>query len=176
MAGLNAKQQRFVGEYMIDLNASQAAIRAGYSQKTAGAVGHELLKKPEIAEAVAAMQQERARRMNISADRVLQELSRIAFFDPRKLLNENGTPKQMAELDDDTAAALAGMDVSEIYDGVGASRVTIGTTKKVKVADKVAALGLAMRHLGMLTDKIEVRDVTPRADRLREARARRMPK
>ena len=96
----------------------------------------------------------------------------MAFFDPRRLLNADGSPKPINELDDDTAAVLAGMDISEEYIGTGEDRRFVGYTKKVKLADKVGALTLAMRHLGMLTDKLEVKDVTTRADRLRLARER----
>jgi phage terminase small subunit len=143
-------------EYLVDLNASQAAIRAGYSARTAGAVGFENLKKPEIARRVDAARAERAERTKITADRVLQELARIAFFDPRRLLNSDGSPKPVHELDDDTAAALAGMDILEEFEGTGEDRKFVGYTKKFKIADKNTALTNAMRHLGMMKDKLEV--------------------
>lgn len=160
MTTLTAKQATFVQEYLIDLNATQAAIRAGYSSKTAGAVGFENLQKPEIASAIAAAQQKRSERTGITQDRVLQELARIAFFDLRKLYREDGSLKAMHELDDDAAAVLAGVDVVEMAGGVkmggeeGLAHVAM-YTKKTKIPDKVAALGLAMRHLGMLKDKVE---------------------
>jgi phage terminase small subunit len=152
MATLTAKQEQFVAEYLIDLNATQAAIRAGYSEKTAGSQGFDLLKKPEIQAAIAAAQQKRAERTEITQDRVLQELARIAFFDLRKLYREDGSLKAMHELDDDAAAVLAGVDVVETKGGEGHIPEF---TKKVKIPDKVGALGLAMRHLGMLKDKVE---------------------
>ena len=77
---LPAKRQRFVEEYLIDLNATQAAIRAGYSAKTAGSIGEEILKKPEIQEAIQAAMKARSERTEITADRVLKELGRIAFL------------------------------------------------------------------------------------------------
>jgi phage terminase small subunit len=169
---LNAKQQRFVEEYLIDLNATQAAIRAGYSVKTASEQSYDLLRKPQIQKLIAERQEDRKQRTEITQDRVLQELSRIAFFDPRRLLNPDGSPKPINELDDDTAAVLAGMDIREEYDGSGEDRKFIGYAKKVKVSDKVAALGLAMRHLGMLNDKLEVKNIDERAERLRAARER----
>lgn len=161
MAGLTAKQELFVQEYLIDLNATQAAIRAGYSQKTAGSQGFDLLIKPEIAKAIAAAQQKRAERTGITQDRVLQELARIAFFDLRKLYRDDGSLKAMHELDDDAAAVLAGVDVVEtkgnaVIGGEDGLRHIPEFTKKVKIPDKVAALGLAMRHLGMLKDKTEL--------------------
>ena len=71
MKKLTAKQQRFVAEYLIDLNATQAAIRAGYSEKTAYSIGQENLTKPEIAAAVAAAQAERSERTEVTQDYVL---------------------------------------------------------------------------------------------------------
>lgn len=169
---LTPKQQAFVDEYVIDLNATQSAIRAGYSPRSAGAISNALLQKHEIQLALKQVQEERSAKTKITAERVLQELARIAFFDPRNMLNADGSPKPIQDLDDDTAAVLAGMDIAEEYEGSGEDRVLKGYTKKVKLADKVAALNLSMRHLGMLTDKLEVKDVTSRADRLSKARSR----
>lgn len=152
---LTAKQRRFVDEYLVDLNATQAAIRAGYSAKRADAIGYENLRKPDIAEAVSTAMKEREKRTQITQDRVLQELARIAFFDIRKLYNEDGSMKAPQELDDDAAAALSGIDVTEEFQGRGEDREHIGFTKKAKVFDKGTALTLAMRHLGMLKDKVE---------------------
>src|SRR5690606_4977902 len=152
---LTAKQRRFVEEYLIDLNATQAAIRAGYSKKTAGQIGDENLKKPQIAAAVQAAQAERSKRTQITQDRVLQELARIAFFDIRKLYSDDGSMKAPHELDDDAAAALSGVDVTEEFQGRGEDREQVGFTKKAKIFDKGTALTLAMRHLGMLKDKVE---------------------
>lgn len=83
---LSDKQQRFIAEYLIDLNATQAAIRAGYSQSTAGAIGHENLTKPEIVAAIAEAQAERSERTNITADDVLRELWAIGKADPNELI------------------------------------------------------------------------------------------
>lgn len=154
---LTPKQQRFVSEYLIDLNATAAAIRAGYSQRTAYSTGHDCLKKPEIAAAIQAAMKEREQRTHITQDRVLQELARLAFSDIRRAFNDDGTLKAPKDMDADTAAALAGIDTtSEVRrsdDGSGAATVI---TKKIKVFDKGTALTLAMRHLGMLTDRAEV--------------------
>jgi phage terminase small subunit len=159
---LTAKQERFIQEYLIDLNATQAAIRAGYSAKTAEQQAYQLLQKTLVSTAIAAAQQKRAERTGITQDRVLQELARIAFFDLRKLYRDDGSLKAMHELDDDAAAVLAGVDVVEMAGGAkiggedgGIQHVPM-FTKKTKIPDKVAALGLAMRHLGMLKDKTEL--------------------
>lgn len=83
--GLTLKQQRFVDEYLVDLNATQAAIRAGYSPDTAGAIGHENLKKPEIALALQEARRAQQERTGITADRVLREIALVAFADAREL-------------------------------------------------------------------------------------------
>lgn len=155
---LSPKQQRFVDEYLIDLNATKAAIRAGYSVKAARSIGNENLTKPDIAAAIAQAQGKRAQRTGITQDRVLQELARIAFFDIRTLYNEDGTLKKPSELNDDAAAVLAGIDVVEMQGGAkieedGEIMSIPMYTKKARVFDKGAALSLAMRHLGMLGDK-----------------------
>ena len=157
---MTPKQQRFVEEYLLDLNATQAAIRAGYSKRTASSIGEENLRKPEISEAIQEAKARRSERTQITQDRVLQELARIAFFDLRKLYRADGSLKAMHELDDEAAAVLAGVDVVEMAGGAefggeeGAKHIPM-FTKKAKIPDKVAALGLAMRHLGMLKDKVE---------------------
>jgi hypothetical protein len=83
--GLTEKQQRFVDEYLVDLNATQAAIRAGYSADTAGSIGHENLQKPEIVLAIAEARRAQQERTQITADRVVMELGLIAFADAREL-------------------------------------------------------------------------------------------
>jgi len=84
-----------------------------------------------------------------SAARVLQEASRLALFDPRKLFHDDGSPKPINELDDDTAAAIAGLDVEEKFEGSGDERVFVGYTKKYKVADKNSSLEKLFKHHGL---------------------------
>ncbi len=165
---LNDKQKRFVDEYLKDLNATQAAIRAGYSAKTAYAIAEKLLRKAEIQQAVQDAKKARSKRTEITQDRVLQELARLAFFDPRKIFHGDGSPTAVHELDDDTAAAVSGLDVVNI----GNSDVGIGQVLKYKVADKGAALTNAMRHLGMFNDKLDVNVTNTLAERLARAKKR----
>jgi phage terminase small subunit len=156
---LTNKQRRFVDEYLIDLNATQAAIRSGYSAKNADKIGSQLLGKTRVSDEIASKMKQREQRTHITQDRVLQELARIAFFDIRKLYNEDGTLKKPTDLDDDAAAVLAGVDVVEqmAHEMVdGELKQTPLFTKKAKVFDKGSARTLAMRHLGMLVDKQEV--------------------
>lgn len=166
---LTAKQRAFVREYLIDLNATQAAIRAGYSENTAYSIGQENLKKPEIASAIEAAMKIRSARTDITADRVLRELAKIGFADIRKaikwhshLINEEDNPDGgdiaviktivtnqvelvgSEDLDDETAAAI-----SEI------SQNTSGGIK-LKMHDKRAALVDLGKHLGIFTDKVQL--------------------
>lgn len=157
---LTAKQAQFVAEYMIDLNATQAAIRAGYSARTADKIGPELLGKTSISEAISKAQKAREARTGITADRVLAELAKIGFADMRRAVrwgegivvrNEFGTAEVVndvaligsEELDDDTAAAIS--EISQTAQGI-----------KIKFHDKRAALIDIGRHIGMFRDKLEL--------------------
>jgi len=154
---LTPKQARFVDEYLCDLNATQAAARAGYSARTANEQGSRLLANVSVRSALSEAMKAREKRTHITQDRVLKELARLAFSDIRKAFKEDGTLKLPQDLDDDTAAAMAGIDTitSSVHGGDEEAPLSL-TTKKVKIADKNAALTLAMRHLGMLNDKLQL--------------------
>ena len=154
-AKLTPKQRRFVNEYLIDLNATQAAIRAGYSKKTAKDIGGENLSKPAIQAEIQKRQVKLQNTLEITQDRVLQEYARLAFYDPRKLFQPDGTPKPIEALDDDTAAALAGLEVREEFEGTGENRTFVGYTKKYKLANKLGALDSLAKHLGLFEPKEE---------------------
>lgn len=166
MPKLSGKQASFVAEYLIDLNATQAAIRAGYSQKTAHSIGQRLLKNVEIQSAIQKAKDSRSVRTEITADRVLQEFARIAFFDPRQLLSDDGRPKDISELDDDTAAVIAGLDMQDVYEGFGDERQFIGYTKKYKFAPKIQALEMLAKHTG-LTGRLDEMLKQAQLDKLR---------
>jgi len=147
--GLTPKQERFAAEYLVDLNATQAAIRAGYSPKTAGAQGEQLLRNVRISTAVSKAMAKRAQATGVTAERVIKELARVAFADPRGILEwgpDGVKLRKSADLTDDQAAAVA--EVSE-------SRTAAGGTLKAKMHDKVRALELLGKHLGLFTDKLE---------------------
>ena len=149
-----SKQDLFVEEYLIDLNATQAAIRAGYSEKTAYSAGQRMLKNVEIKESIKKLEEAASERTSITKDMVIKELARIAFVDPRKLFDEEGRPKDIRFLDPNTAAALANVDIYEEFDYNGEEKELMGYTKKYKWADKLRALELLGKHLGMFTDKV----------------------
>lgn len=165
---LTPKQARFVAEYLVDLNATQAAIRAGYRQKTAAEIGRQNLRKLDISIAIQSAMDKRSAATGIEADRVLREIARLAFFDIRKLFNDDGTPKQVNELDEDTAAVISGIDVMS----VGNADVGAGQVLKIRLADKLKALEQAGRHLKLFVDRVEVEVTGSLADRMKAARER----
>lgn len=148
---LTPKQQRFVDEYLVDLNATQAAIRCGYSVRTARSQGSELLTKPDISAAVVAGKSAQLASAGLSASRVLEEIRSIAFSDLRKAFDDEGQLKNVKDLDDDTARALASTKVlrTNLTSGDG-SRETV---HEIKMWDKLKALELAAKHFGLLEDK-----------------------
>lgn len=165
---LTPKQKRFVAEYLIDLNATAAAKRAGYSEKTACEQAARLLANVKVQAAVQSAMQEREKRTEITQDMVLRETAKLAFFDIRKMFDNNGKPLDISKLDDDTAAALVGLDVQDIADPDGDY---VGYVKKYKMADKIKALELLGKHVGAFDrqDKQQtaVEDLTALAEKLR---------
>lgn len=151
--GLTPKQARFVAEYLIDLNATQAAIRAGYSPKTANRIASNLLSKVDIAQAVAEGKARQLEAAGLSAVRVLEEYRRLAFIDLRTFFDEAGNMKAMGDLTAEQGSALAGLEViiknAEAGDGV-TDRV-----HKFKVWDKTRALESLAKHFGLLTDRVD---------------------
>lgn len=146
MAKITKKNEVFCEEYLIDLNATQAAIRAGYSPNAAGSIGSELLKKPEIRARVEAKMAERSKRTGINADRVLRELGKIAFVNAIDVINmNNATVKGDADRDDTAAIASVKVKVIPSEDGDGVER-------EIRLADKLKALELCGKHLGMFKD------------------------
>jgi phage terminase small subunit len=139
---MTAKQQRFAQEYLVDLNAAQAALRAGYSPGCAPTHGSNLLRRPDIAAYVAEAQAARAARTQITADRVVAELAKIAFGNPRRLLAMSG--KGIALRDGDELSDAEAALISEITE--------IGTgTRRIKLHCKMTALTALAKHLGLFS-------------------------
>jgi phage terminase small subunit len=166
---LNDKQTRFVAEYLVDLNATQAAIRSGYSEDTAGKIGSENLQKPEIAAAIAIGKAKQLKSADLSAARVLEELRRLAMIDLRSFFDEHGNLKPVQDLTPEQGAALASFEV--IKKNAEAGDGKIDTIHKFKVWDKPRSLEMLAKHFALLVDRI---DVTGQSipDRLNAARAK----
>lgn len=150
MTKLTAKQQRFVEEYLIDLNATQAAIRAGYSPATAYSIGSELLNKPEIRARVDIALADRSKRTGINADLVLEELGKLMRVNADDVINmDDATVKSDASRADTAAIASVKVKVIPTEDGQIVER-------EVKMHDKLKAIELVGKHLGMFQNKLEL--------------------
>lgn len=149
---LNDKQARFVAEYLVDLNATQAAIRAGYSRKTASSQGERLLRNAEIAKAVAVSTSRQLARIELTADMVKERLRLIGFQDIRQLFDELGNLRPVHGLSDEAAVMVAGVEV--IKKNAAAGDGIIDTVHKVKVVDPVKALEMLAKHFGLLEEKV----------------------
>jgi phage terminase small subunit len=165
---LTPKQQRFVQEYLVDSNASQAALRAGYSPNTAESQGCRLLKNAKVAAAIAEGQKKTADKLGVTAERVVAEMAKLAFGDVRALFDEAGNLKPPHEWGEEAAAIVAGLDV--VTRNVGDGEVE--HVAKIKQWDKPKALEMLARHLGLFNDKLHVTGVEDLAAKLRRGRER----
>ncbi len=148
-AAARDRRQAFVDAYLTNgRNGTQAAIAAGFAANGAGVTAVRLLKEPLIAAKVAQHVEKAQAISGLTVERTLQEVARLAYFDPRQLLRDDGSLKPINELDADTAAAIASLEQDDITEGEGDLQKTIGTARKVKLHSKTAALEMAMRHLG----------------------------
>ena len=156
---LNAKQLQFCKEYLIDLNATQAAIRAGYSKKTARQKAHNLFTLVYIEKEIQRLIKKRSKRTEITIDRVLQELAIIGFLDIRNAFDDEGRLLPIHEMPEDIARALGGIDITttkttiDIIAEENVREVEQALLKKIKIIDKKGALELIGRHLAMFTDR-----------------------
>jgi len=140
---LTAKQEAFCQEYMIDLNATQAAIRAGYSESTAGSIGGENLQKPEIQARISQLKAERSESTKIDAAYVLRRLHQIDEMDVADILNDDLTMRPLRDWPKTWRTTLSGLDIQQL--AVGEDSVSI--IKKIKWPDKVKNLELLGRHV-----------------------------
>ncbi len=170
MAKITAKQERFVEEYLIDLNATQAAIRAGYSKKNADKIGSELLGKTRVAEYIAKRKADRVARTEITQDMVLKELAIIAFskatdyasvIEKDAMIEVNGATVPLKDADGNTIKYRT-IEPVLTENLTEEQKKALAVVKKgrdgfeVKPYDKVRALELLGKHLGMWNDKVEL--------------------
>lgn len=187
-SALTPKQARFVQEFLLDLNATQAAIRAGYSRRTAQEQGSQMLARPEIKAAIDAAKVERSERTEIDAERVLKEIAAMAFYDPADLI---GTARELeagAECHNGEGVveingkryAVAGIVSPAHIAGLpeNVRRAIVGwrwdrnQNFTLKLADKSKALDQLARHLSLYNDRLEVSSVEALGDRIARAKSR----
>lgn len=154
MAKLTEKQQRFVDEYLIDLNATQAAIRAGYSAKTADVQGARMLGIVKVQQDISEKMAERSKRTGVNQDRVVTELAKVAFLNIGDVVDDQGKIKDDASEED-----LACIESIKYKKSEGDSVTSV--EREVKVASKLKALELLGKHLGMWNDKLDVNVAKP---------------
>jgi len=155
---LTPKQLRFIDEYMVDLNATQAAIRAGYSAKTASDIGRQLVRKTPVAKAIAERQQVISERVGVTAERIVEELAKIGFANMLDYITigSNGDPfVDLSKLSRDQASAIAEVTVEDFVDGRGEDARVVRKIK-FKLHDKRASLVDLGRHIGMFKERVEL--------------------
>lgn len=172
---LTPKQMRFVDEWLIDFNGKQAAIRAGYSAKTAEVTAAKLLRNVKVQAEISRRQKDLQKRTEVSQDRVVKELARIAFANIADYLH---VETQTRTKDDGTEVTYQIVMLSETEDLSVDQRAALANVKQsvngveIKLHDKIKALELLGRHIGMFTDKLEVKGAIDIASVLAAARGR----
>jgi len=182
---LEPRQLRFVEEFAVDCNATQAAIRAGYSQRTARQIGYENLTKPYIQQAIKTRLQQHTEAVGVTVERVLKELVRMAWVDISGAFDEKGALKPIHEIPEDVRRAIVSIESDEIWETVeyqepqaqGGSltrerKELIGYTKKVKFADKKGSNELLGKYLKMFVERHEWGLTDDLLDLITEGRAR----
>lgn len=155
---LTPRQARFVEEYLVDLNATQAAIRAGYRASTAEQQGYQLLHKTSVQIAIQKRQSARSQRTQIDQDYVLRRLAEIDAMDVLDILNDDMSVKPVAAWPKIWRQFISGFDVAEMFEGAGDERALVGVMKKIRWPDKLKNLELLGKHIsiGAFRDRVEV--------------------
>ncbi|NNA30646.1 terminase small subunit [Pseudomonas lundensis] len=171
---LTAKQQRFIAEYLIDLNAAQAAIRAGYAVKGAKDQAYQLMQRPEVVAAIKEAIEARNQRVQVDADYVLNRLTEIDQMDLLDILDDDMSIKPLSKWPKVWRQSLSGFDIAEMFEGVGKERDLVGLMKKIKWPDKVKNLELLGKHVNVNAFREQVAvDVTlTLSQRMAKARER----
>ena len=132
-----------------------AAIAAGYATRCAKVAGAKLLRNAKVAQRIEQKHRQRLEKLKVTADKVMEQIARIAFFDPLELFTPDGILKDMSDLDDETAAVVARSEVCELFDrSQGDQKCLTERVTKIELADKLAALKLCGRHLKLFTDEV----------------------
>jgi phage terminase small subunit len=160
MTHLTIKQERFAQKY-VELGNANEAYRQTYDAEnmvpeSVHNEAHLLLKHPEVSIRVARLEELQRKRHEVTVDRIVSEYSKLAFLDIRKAFDDEGNLLTITTLDDDTAAAIAGIEFEEVFEQDGRKRTHVGRIHKIKLSDKKGALDSLAKFLGMFTDKVEL--------------------
>lgn len=174
---MKKKQQKwelFARAYVANgLNGTEAAKAAGFSKKTAYSAANRLLKNVDVKALIAQLTEKRAKKLDISADWVLGELRKLAGYDASSIFDDDGNLKAISEWDASAKAALVGLDHEKLFEHFGRGQSKhVGTTRKIKLADKLRALELLGRHLKLFTDRVEVAGLEGLSEKLNQIRKR----
>ena len=169
---LNERQLAFVNEYLVDMDRIRA-YKAVYDSKSANAIRASsltLLRDPRIQSLISAKTEQieakmrekflkKELKLEITKERVMLEIARVAFFDIRNLFDVNGNGISIADLDDDTAAAISGIDISAIYKkGLSLDEKVAEVTKKFKTVNKGQMLELLAKHFNIVNEGNTIND------------------
>lgn len=166
---LNEKQQIFAREYLVDRNATRAAIAAGYKPKTATQAGSRLLRNVKVQAFISSCAEKIFNNLDVSAEKVLRGLAELAFYDPRKMFRADGTLKSILEMDDPSAMALCAIDVhttqetEEKTDKDGESSEPAVTSKTITSKVRMANRGENLERLGRYFKLFGSNDANPPA-------------
>jgi phage terminase small subunit len=159
---LTLKQEAFCQHYVITGNGAGSVRLAGYQCKTdsvATSLAEDMLKNPAITARIAEIRAPLLKKLEITKERTMQEIARLAFSDIGRIFDEDGNVKPVSEIDEDTRRAISGIDVDELTAGSGSEKTSIGVNKKVKLYDKVKSLEMLAKHFGIYTDAPQTKTV-----------------
>lgn len=167
---MTPKQARFVAEYRVDLNATQAAIRAGYSARTAESIGRQLLRKSTVAAAIAKQTERQLEAADLSATRTLEEMRRLGFSNVADLFDEKGDLRPLHTLTREQAACIASLEV--VMKNATAGDGKIDRVLKIKIWDKPRVLEMLGKHFALLTERVKLEADDELIDALKQGRLR----
>ncbi len=158
--GVTPQQELFCNEFIKDLNATQAALRAKYSKNGARTTASKLLAKDNIQQLIYELNQERLKAVKIDANFVLEELHKIATSDVAEIFDENGKMKNIHDVPPIIRRAISSIETVEYFEGMGRDREQVGEIKKIKLWSKDKALENLGKHLKLFTEKHEIESKT----------------
>lgn len=148
---LTGKQERFCQEYIVDYNATKAAKRAGFSEKSASTIGFKQLAKVAVQKRIGQLQESQEKRTQINADMILARIWEIANINLADAYNDDGSLKKIKDMPEEIQRAISGIKTyKDFLEGV-----EVGETKEIKLWDKVRALELLGKNRKLFTDKVE---------------------